>query len=131
MFGYHSILVPHTQCRFPQAKLTKLSAQNVTVKLGTDQYILMTYRYVPTMYKYILQQVTLTLHLHWQSGTITLATLTSVLPTLVRCVVGSFVLMESLHNCQATQARLATPKLAPVFQSMLVQLSSDGVNRFC
>ena len=56
MFGYHNILVLHTQYRFPQAKLTKLSAQNVTVKpeLGTDNYIPMTYRYVPMMCKYIL-----------------------------------------------------------------------------
>jgi len=54
MFGYHNILVLHTQYRFPQAKLTKLSAQNVTVKLGTDKYKPMTYRYVPMMYKYIL-----------------------------------------------------------------------------
>ena len=54
MFGYHNILILHTQYRFPLAKLTKLSVQNVTARLGTDKYILMTYRYVPLMYKYIL-----------------------------------------------------------------------------
>ena len=77
-------------------------------------YILGTYRYIHVCivsYKYILQQVTLTLHLQWRSGTITLATLTSVLPALVRCVPGSFLPIKSLHDCQATQARLATPKL--------------------
>ncbi len=39
MFGYYNILVPHTQHPFPQAKVTKLSAQKVSGKHCTDQYI--------------------------------------------------------------------------------------------
>jgi hypothetical protein len=56
------------------------------------------------MYQYILTQLTLTLHC--QSGRIIIATATSLLPTLVRCI-----LPLSAVSCQATQARLATPKL--------------------
>jgi hypothetical protein len=61
------------------------------------------------MNTYILTQITLTLD--FQSGTITIiATLTSLLPTLVRRFAGRILSMRSLLDCQATQARLVTPK---------------------
>ncbi len=61
------------------------------------------------MYQYILTQITLTLH--FKSGIITLATATSLLPMPVSHFAGSMLPLCSLLDCQATQARLATPKL--------------------
>jgi len=61
------------------------------------------------MYQYILVQITLTLH--FQSGTTILATPTRLLPAHVRCFAGSLLPIKSLIDCQASQARLTTPKL--------------------
>ncbi len=61
------------------------------------------------MYEYILIQIQLTLH--FQSGTITLDTLTSLLPTLVRRFADRILPSRSLLDRQAAQARLATSKL--------------------
>jgi hypothetical protein len=61
-----------------------------------------------------VQVHTYTLHTHtsFQSGTIAFATLTSLLPTLVRCFAGSNLpLCSLLDHSQAAQARLATSKL--------------------
>ena len=65
------------------------------------------------MYQYILRLTQVTLTLHFHSGTITLATLTSLLPTLVRRFAGRILPLRSLLrlDCQADNARLATPKL--------------------
>ena len=63
------------------------------------------------MYQYILTQITLTLH--FRPGRIIIATATSLLQTLVRCFASSILPLSraSLLDCQANQARLATPKL--------------------
>ena len=61
------------------------------------------------MYQYILTQITLTFH--FLSGRSIIATATSLLLTLVLCSAGSILPLSSLLDCQATQARLATPKL--------------------
>ena len=69
------------------------------------------YKVHTCLYWYILIQITLILH--FQSGAIALATLTSLLPTLVRrCgFAGSILPIGSLLECQAAQAWLATSKL--------------------
>ncbi len=76
MLGDHNILNTHTQYHFPQAKVTKSVHKFQGSFVQTS-----TYWYVPVMYMYILTQITLT-H-YFQSGTIALVTITSLLPTLV------------------------------------------------
>jgi hypothetical protein len=61
------------------------------------------------MYLCILIQITPILH--FQSGNIPHATLTSLLPTLVRRFTGSILPIRSLIYGQAAQVRLATSKL--------------------
>ncbi len=61
------------------------------------------------MYQYILTQLEITLY--FQSGTITLVILRSLLLTLVRRFAGRILPIRSLLDCQVSQARLATPKL--------------------
>ena len=105
MLGYHHNLIQHTQLHFTQAKVTNVSSLHLSATLSIYQYIL-----VCTI---DVQVHTYTLHTHtsFQSGTIAFATLTSLLPTLVRCFAGSNLPLCSLLDSQAAQARLATSKL--------------------
>jgi hypothetical protein len=82
------------------------------LKENSTYFVLCTYLWLKVhtcLYQYILIQITLILH--FQSGTIALATLTSLLPTLVRRFAGSILPIGSLLDCQAAQAWLATSKL--------------------
>ena len=105
MLGYHHNLIQHTQLHFTQAKVTNVSSLHLSATLSIYQYILVCTCDV--------QVHTYTLHMHtsFQSGTIAFATLTSLLPTLVRCFAGSNLPLCSLLDSQAAQARLATSKL--------------------
>ncbi len=60
MLVYHSILVPHTQYHFPQAKVREMSDHIVSWKLHTTyQYVLGTHQYVPVLYQHIHTQIKL------------------------------------------------------------------------
>ncbi len=63
------------------------------------------------MYKYILRQIQLTSHFLLGTITSTPERVTSLLPTLVQRFAGSILPIQSLLDCQAAQARLATSKL--------------------
>jgi hypothetical protein len=80
------------------------------------------------MYQYILTQLTLTLH--FQSGRIIIATAVGLFPTLVRYFAGSILPLSTLLDCQATQARLATPKL-PQPRVNLIDVAAPAILRSC
>jgi hypothetical protein len=81
------------------------------------------------MYQYILTQIALTLY--FQSGTITLATLMSLLPMLVRSFAGRILPIRSLLDCQASQARLATPKLPQPRVNLIDVAAAPSILRSC
>ncbi len=105
MLGYQHNLIQHTQLHFPQANVTNVTSLHLSATLSTYQYIL-----VCTCDVADVQVHTYTLHTHtsFQSGTIAFATLTSLLPTLVRCFAGSNLPLCSLLD---SQARFAMSKL--------------------
>ena len=88
-----------------------------------------TYLYVPGMNQYILTQITLTLNFH--SGTITLATLTSLLPTLVLRFAGRILPLRSLLDCQTANARLTTSKLPQPSVNLIDVAASPSILRSC
>ena len=81
------------------------------------------------LYQYILSQITLTLHFH--SGTITLATLTRLIPMLVRRFAGRILPLCSLLDCQAANARLATSKLPQPSVNLLDVAASPSILHSC
>ena len=65
------------------------------------------------------------------SGTITLATLTSLLPTLVRRFAGSILPLRSLLDCQVAYARLATSKLPQPSVNLIDVAASPSILCSC
>jgi hypothetical protein len=80
MLGFHHTLFPHIQSlyHFPQSKVKEITLH--TVSAGLDQHISACTSDEQNTY---LTQITLTLHFQSEPGTITIATLTSLPPTLV------------------------------------------------
>jgi hypothetical protein len=110
-----------TQYRFPQANNIKQHPLQYFCQNSTYQYVPRTYsgKIVPTRYLLWVKSTyyvctstyTFKFNSHFISGTITLAAITSLLPTLVRRFAGRILPILSLLDCQAAQARLATSKL--------------------
>jgi hypothetical protein len=91
---FHAWVPPCTCPTYPVSLPTVQQQTNVretsmSVHIASGNLKLCTYQYVPVMYKYLLTLITLTLH--FQSGTITIATLTSLLQTLVQRLAGSIL----------------------------------------
>ncbi len=103
---------------WPQAH-PKETPETVCIVTGctrTGYFVCTRFILVPGLYQYIHAQIKLTLH--FQSGTITLATLTSLLLTLVWRFAGRILPIWNLLDCHnlsgrlaAANVRLATPKL--------------------
>ncbi len=92
-------------------KHLRLSASGIVTGCTRTGYFVCTrFVLVPVLYQYIHAQIKLTLH--FQSGTITLATLTSLLLKLVWRFAGRILpIWNLLKISQAANVRLATPNL--------------------
>ncbi len=119
----------HTQYRFPQAYDIKQHPLQYFCKHSVYQYAQSTYSVHTCLYEYILLQMQPTLH--FQSGTITLVTLTSLLPTLVRRSAGRIFPIRSLLDCQAAQARLAKSKLPQPRVNLIDVAAMPAILRSC
>ena len=138
---HHRIHVTHAEYCFPQAYHIKQHPLQYFCKYSTCQYVPSTYsgKIVRTWYvlgvesTYCVHTSTYSYNsnTHFISGTIILAAITCLLPTLVRCFAGRILPIRSLLDCQAAQARLATSKHPQPRVDLIDVAATPAIFRCC
>ena len=110
---HHRIHVTHAEYCFPQAYHIKQHPLQYFCKYSTYQYVLSTYYgkivrtwyvlRVKSMYYVRTSTYSYNSNSHFISGTIILAAITSLVPTLVRRFAGRILPILSLLDCQASR----------------------------
>jgi hypothetical protein len=139
--AYMCIHVTHAEYCFPQAYHIKQHPLQYFCTHSTYQYVPSTYsgkivrtRYVlgvNSTYYVCTSTYSYKSNSHFISGTITLAAVTSLLPTLVRRFEGRILPIRSLLDCQAAQARLATSKLPQPRVDLIDVAATPAIFRSC
>ena len=124
MFQYQCIHLPCSVHHIlPQSKVKYYCIYLVLGTLGIYQYIpVQTCTYIHTWF---------TTTLHFESGSIRLATPTSLQSTLVSFIAGSVLPVSSLLDCQTTQAWLASPKLPQPRVDLIDIAAVPSIQRSC